>query len=43
MMITCALGGYLGSRNARRVGDHVLRPVIVVIGLTVAGYFFWKS
>ncbi len=43
MMLTCALGGYLGSRNARRVSDQVLRPVIVVIGLTVAGYFFWKS
>jgi uncharacterized membrane protein YfcA len=42
MMLTCGLGGYLGSRNARRLSDRVLRPVIVTIGLLVAGYFFWK-
>lgn len=40
MMIACAIGGYLGARNARRVNDRVLRPIIIVFGFAVAIYFF---
>jgi uncharacterized protein len=43
MMIACAIGGYVGSRNARRIDDKILRPIIVVLGLSIAGYFFWKG
>ncbi|MFZ0662101.1 MAG: sulfite exporter TauE/SafE family protein [Acidobacteriaceae bacterium] len=40
MMIACAIGGYTGARNSRRVSDRVLRPIIIVFGFTVAIYFF---
>ncbi len=43
MMLTCGLGGYLGSRYGRKLSDKVLRPAIVAVGLLVAGYFFWKA
>lgn len=40
MMIACAIGGYTGSRNARRISDRVLRPIIIVLGFSIAIYFF---
>jgi len=40
MMIACAIGGYTGARNARRISDRILRPVIIVLGFTIAIYFF---
>ena len=40
MMIACAIGGYVGARNARRISDKVLRPIIIVLGFAIAIYFF---
>ena len=40
MMIACAIGGYTGARNSRRVSDRVLRPIIIIFGFTLAIYFF---
>ncbi len=40
MMIACAVGGYTGARNSRRVSDKVLRPIIIVFGFSLAIYFF---
>ena len=40
MMIACAIGGYTGARNARRISDRVLRPFIIALGFTIAIYFF---
>lgn len=40
MMIACAVGGYVGARNARRISDRILRPFIIVLGFTIAIYFF---
>jgi len=40
MMITCAVGGYTGARNARRISDRVLRPCIIALGFGLAIYFF---
>jgi len=40
MMIACAIGGYTGARNSRRISDKVLRPVIIVFGFCLAAYFF---
>ncbi|MGC2163020.1 MAG: sulfite exporter TauE/SafE family protein [Silvibacterium sp.] len=40
MMIACAIGGYTGARNSRRVSDKILRPVIIVFGFSLAIYFF---
>jgi uncharacterized protein len=43
MMLACAIGGYVGAHNSRRISDRVLRPIIVTFGFTVAVYFFWKA
>lgn len=40
MMIACAIGGYVGARNARRISDRVLRPIIIVLGFSLAAWFF---
>lgn len=41
MMIACAIGGYTGARNSRRIRDKVLRPIIIVYGFALAIYFFF--
>jgi uncharacterized membrane protein YfcA len=40
MMITCAIGGYTGARNSRRISDRVLRPIIITLGFAIAIWFF---
>ena len=40
MMIACAIGGYTGARNSQRISDRILRPAIIVLGISVAIYFF---
>ena len=40
MMIACAVGGYVGARNARRISDRWLRPFIIVLGFALAIFFF---
>ncbi len=42
-MVAAALGGYLGARYARRMNGAVLRAVVVVTGVVIAGYFFWRN
>jgi uncharacterized membrane protein YfcA len=42
-MVVCAIGGYTSARLARRVPQPVLRGLVVVIGLTMAAWFFWKQ
>jgi uncharacterized membrane protein YfcA len=43
MMIAAAIGGYLGARYARRMNPRFMRILVVVIGLGMAAYFFWKQ
>jgi uncharacterized protein len=40
MMIACAIGGYTGARNARRISDRILRPFIIALGFGLAIFFF---
>lgn len=40
MMIACAIGGYVGARNSRRISDRILRPFIVALGFGLAIFFF---
>lgn len=40
MMITCAIGGYTGARNSRRISDRILRPIIITLGFVIAIWFF---
>jgi len=42
-MVVCAIGGYLSARMARRVPQALLRAIIVVIGLSMAAWFFWRQ
>jgi len=42
-MVTCAIGGYLSARLAQRLNPRFLRALVVVIGLGMAAYFFWKN
>ena len=43
MMVTAAIGGYLGGRYARRMNPRAMRVLVVSLGLGMAGYFFWKQ
>jgi uncharacterized protein len=42
-MIACAIGGYASARSARRVPQPILRAGVVVLGLSVAGWYFWHQ
>ncbi len=43
MMVTGALGGYVGARGSRRLNPKLMRAVVTVIGFAMAGYFFWRN
>lgn len=42
-MVFAAAGGYAGARHARRMNPEILRSVVVVTGLSIAAYFFWRQ
>jgi uncharacterized membrane protein YfcA len=42
-MVFAAIGGYIGARYARRMNPEVLRAVVVITGVVIAGYFFWRE
>ena len=42
-MLFAALGGFIGARYARRMNPAVLRTVVVVTGLAISAYFFWRQ
>jgi uncharacterized protein len=42
MMVTAAIGGYLGANYSRRLNPRFMRTLVVSIGLGMAAYFFWK-
>lgn len=43
MMLGATLGGYIGARLARKLPANWLRWGIVVVGLVMAGLFFWQQ
>lgn len=43
MMVTGALGGYLGARCSRRLSPTLMRTLVVIIGLAMSAYFFLRS
>jgi uncharacterized membrane protein YfcA len=43
MMLTAAVGGYLGARYSRRLSARIMRAFVVVIGLGMAAYFFLRT
>ena len=42
-MIAAAIGGYSSASMAKRVPQPVLRALVVVIGLGMAAWFFWRQ
>jgi uncharacterized membrane protein YfcA len=42
-MVFAAGGGYIGARYAMRMNAEVLRAVVVITGIVIAGYFFWRE
>lgn len=42
-MVFAGLGGYLGARFARRMDAEILRGMVVIVGLIISGYFFWRQ
>jgi uncharacterized membrane protein YfcA len=42
-MVFAGFGGWLGAKWTKRISGDTLRSVVVVIGLVIAAYFFWKQ
>jgi uncharacterized membrane protein YfcA len=42
-MIAAGIGGYVSASLGRRVPQPVLRALVVVIGLSMAAWFFWRN
>jgi uncharacterized protein len=42
-MATCAVGGYTAARFARKVPQPVLRALVVLIGVAMTTWFFWRE
>lgn len=42
-MLFAGTGGYVGARYARRMNAEILRTVVVITGLAVSAYFFWRQ
>ena len=42
-MVTCAVGGYTSANVARKVPQRLLRSIVVMIGLGMAAWFFWRN
>lgn len=42
-MIAAGVGGYASARLAKRIPQPVLRGLVVVIGVTMAAWFFWNN
>ena len=43
MMLTAAVGGYLGARYSRRLNPRLMRACVVIIGLGMSAYFFLRA
>ena len=42
-MLFAGAGGYVGAQYARRMNADVLRTIVVITGVLMAAYFFWKQ
>ena len=42
-MVTCAIGGFVSARFARRVPQSLLRGLVIFIGFSMAAWFFWRN
>jgi uncharacterized membrane protein YfcA len=42
MLMVATVGGYLGGAWSRKLNPRLLRMIVVVSGLCISGYYFWK-
>lgn len=42
-MVAAAIGGYYSASFAKRIPQRVLRAMVVLIGFSMAAWFFWKQ
>lgn len=42
-MVACAVGGFASASVAHRIPQKFLRGLVVVIGLSMAAWFFWRN
>lgn len=42
-MVTCAIGGYTSASFARKVPQQMMRTIVVLIGLGMAAWFFYRN
>jgi uncharacterized membrane protein YfcA len=42
-MVACAIGGYTSARFARMMPQSVLRGIVIVIGFSMAAWYFYKT
>lgn len=42
-MVFAGIGGYVGAQYARKMNAAVLRTIVVVTGVLMATYFFWRN
>jgi len=42
-MVACGIGGYMSASFAHRVPQGVLRGLVIFIGFSMAGWFFWAN
>lgn len=43
MAVASSIGGYLGAHTARRLNRKFVRALVVVIGFSLAGYYFYRQ
>ncbi len=43
MMLTAAIGGYCGARYSKKLNPAAMRVCVVLLGLGMSAYFFWKQ
>lgn len=42
-MVFAGIGGYMGAKYTKMLNPAVLRAAVVIIGIVIAGYFFWRN
>jgi len=42
-MVACGVGGYASASFAHRIPQRVLRDLVIFIGFSMAGWFFWNN
>ncbi|SDG04001.1 sulfite exporter TauE/SafE family protein [Terriglobus roseus] len=42
-MIAAGIGGYIGAHYARKLPQRAMRILVIIVGFSVSGYFFYRT